>query len=147
MALRRQHNYYVYILTNKNNTILYTGVTNDLFRRVQEHKFGTGSSFTKKYNINKLVYTEYFTDIKAAIQREKQIKAGSRKKKIWLIESVNKNWEDIQVERKRIGIASSRLKPGFAMTEHYKIKKNPHPERSGQGVLISTPSARGDEIT
>ena len=87
--------YYVYILTNFNNTVLYTGVTNNLIRRVYEHKEKLADSFTKKYNINKLVYYEVFNDIEFAIEREKQIKGGSRKKKIELIDCFNKDWEDL----------------------------------------------------
>ncbi|MEN6389594.1 MAG: GIY-YIG nuclease family protein [Syntrophomonas sp.] len=87
--------YYVYILTNYTNTVLYTGVTNNLLRRVYEHKEKIADSFTKKYNINKLVYYEVFNDIKFAIEREKQIKSGSRKKKIELIDGFNKDWEDL----------------------------------------------------
>ena len=87
--------YYVYILTNKYNTVLYTGVTNDLMRRVCEHKDGIGIKFTKKYNLNKLVYYEVTNDANAAIAREKQIKAGSRQKKIELIENLNPEWQDL----------------------------------------------------
>jgi len=74
---------------------LYTGVTNNLLRRVYEHKEKLADSFTKKYNINKLVYYEVFNDIKFAIAREKQIKGGSRQKKIDLIDDFNKDWEDL----------------------------------------------------
>ena len=88
-------NYYVYILTNKNNTVLYTGVTNSLTRRGWEHKAKLISSFTKKYNVSKLVYYEVFDNPTVAIKREKQIKAGSRKKKIELINSLNKEWTDL----------------------------------------------------
>ena len=87
--------YYVYIITNKNNSVLYTGVTNDLSRRISEHKAKLANSFTKKYNINKLVYYEKFNDIEYAVTREKQIKAGSRQKKIDLVESMNKSWKDL----------------------------------------------------
>jgi putative endonuclease len=90
--------YCVYILTNKNNTVLYTGVTNDLKRRVLEHRNGTGSQFTKKYNVHKLVYYEVTDDVSAAILREKQIKAGSRQKKIDLINGFNANWVDLYDE-------------------------------------------------
>ncbi len=72
--------FYIYIMTNKVNTVLYTGFTNDLVRRVYEHKEKIIEGFTKKYNINKLVYYEIFSDARNAIIREKQIKAGSRKK-------------------------------------------------------------------
>jgi len=91
-------NYYVYILTNKNNTVLYTGVTSDLIKRIYQHKQKLVEGFTKKYNINKLVYYEMFTDIKIAITREKQIKAGSRIKKLDLINAKNKEWKDLYFE-------------------------------------------------
>lgn len=87
--------YYVYIMTTKSNTALYTGVTNDLQRRVLEHRSGKGGLFTKKYKIYKLVYYEIGDDIRSAIVREKQIKAGSRMKKIALINSINPNWDDL----------------------------------------------------
>ncbi|MGH7791748.1 MAG: GIY-YIG nuclease family protein [Thermodesulfobacteriota bacterium] len=87
--------YYVYIMTNKNNTVLYAGVTSDLKRRVYEHKGKLVDGFTKKYNLNKLVYYEVLEDIHTAISREKQIKAGSRQKKIDLINGLNKKWTDL----------------------------------------------------
>ncbi len=90
--------YYVYILTNKWNTTLYTGVTNNLKKRVYEHKMKVVDGFTKKYNLNKLVYYEIFTDIYNAIAREKQIKAGSRQKKIDLINGINPEWRDLYDE-------------------------------------------------
>ncbi len=82
-------------MTNKRNTVLYTGVTNDLKRRGYEHKGKFVEGFTKKYNINKLVYYEVFQDAENAILREKQIKGGSRAKKIALINSFNPNWNDL----------------------------------------------------
>lgn len=95
----KQHNYYVYMMTNKNDTVIYTGVCNDLKRRVWEHKNKTNPrSFTAKYNANKLVYFECHSDIRSAIQREKQIKAASRAKKISLIEKVNKEWKDLSLD-------------------------------------------------
>lgn len=90
--------YYVYILTNNNNRVLYTGVTNDLKRRVYEHKEGLVKGFTKKYNVSKLIYYEVSEDIYSAISREKQIKAGSRQKKIELINSMNEGWRDLYDE-------------------------------------------------
>jgi putative endonuclease len=87
--------YCVYIFTNNYNTVLYTGVTNNLQRRVMEHRSGKGSKFTSNYNIKKLVFFEMTDDINAAIFREKQIKAGSRKKKNDLIESMNPEWKDL----------------------------------------------------
>ena len=87
--------YYVYLLTNANHTVLYIGVTNDLARRVAEHKVGTHQGFTKKYNMHKLVYFETDTDINAAIAREKQLKADSRAKKLALINEANPTWEKL----------------------------------------------------
>jgi len=86
--------YYVYIMTNSSRT-LYTGVTNDLVRRVHEHKEKLIKGFTQKYNITRLVYYEITSDVRAAIQREKQIKGWLRKKKTALIESVNPEWKDL----------------------------------------------------
>jgi len=92
----KKHNYFVYIMTNKHNTVLYTGISNDLVRRVWEHKNKYyPTSYTAKYNINKLVYYEYLKDVNLAIIREKQIKSGSREKKLWLIEKMNKEWKDL----------------------------------------------------
>lgn len=86
----------VYILTNKNNTVLYTGVTSDLKNRIFEHKEKIHpKSFSAKYNLNKLVYYQAFHSIEEAIAEEKRIKAGSRKKKIILIENFNPKWEDL----------------------------------------------------
>ena len=87
--------YYVYIMTNYKNTVLYTGVTNALIRRVYEHKSKVSDGFTKRYNVNKLVYYEIAESAETAIMREKQIKGGSRKKKIDLINSMNPEWEDL----------------------------------------------------
>ena len=94
-AISMERQYYIYIMSNKNKTVLYTGVTNDLRRRVYEHKEKLIEGFTKKYNINKLVYYESFRDVESAILREKQIKGGSRAKKIGLINSTNLDWKDL----------------------------------------------------
>jgi putative endonuclease len=82
-------------MTNRNNTTLYTGITNDLKRRVYEHKEKIVGGFTKRYNINKLVYYEMFEDAENAILREKQIKGGSRQRKIDLIKGLNEEWQDL----------------------------------------------------
>ena len=88
--------YYIYILANKRNTVLYTGVTNDLVRRVYEHKnHANPNSFTAKYNVHKLVYFEETSDAKAAIEREKQIKSWSRDRKIGLIYESNPKFCDL----------------------------------------------------
>lgn len=85
-------------MTNNNNTVIYTGMTNNLMRRVYEHKEKLIDGFTKKYNATKLVFYEIYKDSYTAIQREKQIKAGSRKKKVALIESLNPKWKDLSSE-------------------------------------------------
>ena len=87
--------YFVYILTNKTNKVLYIGVTNDLFRRLQEHKQKKILGFTSKYNLNKLVYIEEFEYINDALEREKQLKRWHRDWKINLISEYNKNWCDL----------------------------------------------------
>jgi len=87
--------YYVYILTNQSQTVLYTGVTNDLLRRVYEHQNGLTKGFTAKYHVNRLVHYEITEDINTAIAREKQIKAGSRQDKNKLINASNPKWEDL----------------------------------------------------
>lgn len=86
---------YVYLLANKYNNVLYTGVTNDLIRRVYEHKNKLVAGFTQKYNVDRLVYYEVCSGIIVAIEREKQIKGWSRKKKQDLISSLNPEWKDL----------------------------------------------------
>jgi putative endonuclease len=93
MAVGRE--YCVYLMTNEHNTVIYSGVTNNLACRVYEHKNGLGGIFTKKYNVNKLVYYEVGDNVHAALAREKQIKGGSRKKKIDLVDSFNPEWKDL----------------------------------------------------
>jgi putative endonuclease len=91
-----QKHYYVYIITNQRNTVLYTGVTSDLSKRICQHiENGDRECFSARYNLDKLVYCEEYTDVKAAIAREKQIKAGSIKKKVALIESINPEWKEL----------------------------------------------------
>jgi putative endonuclease len=90
---------YIYILTNKNNTTLYIGVTSDLIKRINEHKTKFHpESFTAKYNVDKLVYYEGFHSIEEAIHREKQLKAGTRKIKEELINKMNPEWKDLWLE-------------------------------------------------
>lgn len=90
--------YYIYIITNQHNTTLYTGITNNLYRRVTEHRTGKGGKFSQRYNLTKLVYIESYPDVRAAISREKQIKNGSRQKKLDLIHSINPDWRDLYNE-------------------------------------------------
>jgi putative endonuclease len=85
-------------MTNQYNTVLYTGVTNDLARRVWEHKEGFGSVFTSRYRVKKLVYFESYENVNLAIVREKQIKGGSRQKKLDLVNSINPDWKDLYEE-------------------------------------------------
>ncbi|HEV2614818.1 MAG TPA: GIY-YIG nuclease family protein [Gammaproteobacteria bacterium] len=92
------HESYVYLLTNKHLNVLYTGITNDLIRRVYEHKNKLQKGFTQKYNVDRLVYYEAFSDIYEAIKREKQIKGWSRKKKDDLIHTLNPAWKDLYDE-------------------------------------------------
>ena len=98
--MEKRRSYYVYIMTNQHNTVLYVGVSNSLLRRCYEHKNKSSynNCFTKKYNINKLVYYEEFSHINDAIDREKQLKGGPRKRKIELIEKNNSAWEDLYGE-------------------------------------------------
>jgi putative endonuclease len=87
--------FFVYILTNRHHTVLYTGVTNNIVRRVHEHREKLNPGFTNRYNVSELVFYEVFPDARAAIAREKQIKAGSRQKKIALIVAKNPGWSDL----------------------------------------------------
>ncbi len=92
------NDYYVYILTNEHNTVLYTGITNDLRRRVYEHRMGINEGFTKQYQVHKLIYVESCHNVKDAIAREKQLKGWSRKKKIALIETMNPEWKALDID-------------------------------------------------
>ena len=89
---------YIYILTNRYHTTLYTGVTSDIQLRIYQHKNNIYKGFTTKYNVHKLVYVEGFHSIEEAIIREKQIKGGSREKKINLINKLNPNWEELNTD-------------------------------------------------
>ena len=90
--------YFVYIVTNRYHNFLYTGVPNDLQRRIEEHKTGLGGKFAGKYRCDKLVFYERTEDINCAIEREKQIKAGTRQKKVDLINGINADWVDLSEE-------------------------------------------------
>jgi putative endonuclease len=94
----RAHNYYVYIVTNKHRTTLYIGMTNDLGRRIVEHKNGEIAGFTQRYQLNRLVWFEYFRDVTGAIAREKELKGWLRSKKIALIEKENPRWFDLSAD-------------------------------------------------
>jgi len=90
--------YYVYLITNWNNKVMYVGVTNNLERRIYEHKKKLVKGFTKKYNVNKLVYFEETQDVTNAINREKEIKKWRREKKNQLVNRINPTWEDLTLE-------------------------------------------------
>lgn len=90
-----QHNYYVYIMASQHNGTLYIGVTNDIERRVAEHKQGLSEGFTKEYGVNRLVHLEFFSNINDAIRREKQLKKWKREWKVDLIEKLNPDWIDL----------------------------------------------------
>ena len=101
----RIHVYYVYILTNTHHNVLYTGVTNDLERRCHEHNQKKIKGFTRKYNVDILIYFERFDSVDSAIAREKQIKGFSREKKLALINKVNKEWKELS----HTGLFKTRL--------------------------------------
>lgn len=96
--MSRLRSYYVYLLTNWNNKVMYVGVTNDLERRIYQHKNKLVKGFTEKYNVNKLVYFEETQDVIAAITREKEIKKWRREKKDQLVNEMNPTWKDISLE-------------------------------------------------
>ena len=96
--MRKEHQYYVYIMSNYQRTTLYTGCTNNLIRRVIEHKYEIGSEFTKKYKTKYLMYYELYQYIHGAIEREKEIKGWTRAKKLELIKSVNLEMKDLSKE-------------------------------------------------
>ena len=90
--------YYVYLITNWNNKVMYVGVTNNMERRIYEHKNKLIKGFTKKYNVNKLVYFEETQDVISAINREKEIKKWRREKKNQLVDKINPTWKDLSLE-------------------------------------------------
>jgi putative endonuclease len=97
VAMREERRYFVYIMANTSKR-LYTGITNSIRRRVGEHKLKQTPGFAAKYNITRLVYFETFEDVRNAIEREKQIKAWTRAKRLWLVESANPKWNDLSRE-------------------------------------------------
>ena len=94
----RDHDYRVYILTNKHRTTLYIGMTNDLERRMWEHRCGGGQSFAKRYHLNRLVWFEHFREVNDAIACEKMLKGWLRRRKVALIEEMNPNWMDLSAD-------------------------------------------------
>lgn len=106
----KEHHYFVYLLTNWNNKVMYVGMTNDLIRRVHEHKTKAVKGFTEKYNVHKLVYFEETSDVNAAITREKEIKKWRREKKDALVIQANATWRDLAVD---IGLPSCHFDRGL----------------------------------
>ena len=102
----KQHNYYVYLLTSHDNSVFYVGVTNDLIRRIIEHKIQRNDGFTSRYGVNRLVYFEMFSNVEDAIKREKQMKRYKRLWKVNLVNSVNAEWDDLSGQ---IGITKEML--------------------------------------
>ena len=101
-----ENRYYVYLLTNWNHRVMYLGVTNDLVRRIYEHKNKLVKDFTEKYNVNKLVYFEETGDVRSALTREKEIKKWRREKKNALVISINPEWKDLAEEEKDFSLRS-----------------------------------------
>ena len=101
-----ENRYYVYLLTNWNHRVMYLGVTNDLVRRIYEHKNKLVKGFTEKYNVNKLVYFEETGDVRSALTREKEIKKWRREKKNALVISINPEWKDLAGEEKDFSLRS-----------------------------------------
>ena len=96
--MEKDHSYFVYIMASKRNGTLYTGVTNDIFRRANEHAHGIGGAFTKRYRCKILVWYQSYQSVEEAIHREKMIKKGTRKAKLELIEGTNPQWHDLAVK-------------------------------------------------
>ena len=120
------YNYYVYILTNKYHTVFYTGVTNDLYRRIIEHKIKINDGFTTDYRVNRLVHYELFFNVNDAIAREKRLKRWNRLWKINLIEKMNAGWDDLA---ESIGVTDEVLKNACACLAG---KGGPRPSRGRQ---------------
>jgi putative endonuclease len=133
--------YYVYILASKRNGTLYIGVTNDLQRRVYEHKAGLLDGFTKRYGVHMLVHFEQTNDIQAALQREKQLKKWNRAWKIRLIEETNPGWKDMSLEwdgLERQGAVDSRLRGNDILRAPVVDRKHAH-------VLMASCLLHGDD--
>ena len=120
------YNFYVYVLTNRYHTVFYTGVTNDLYRRIIEHKIKINEGFTSDYNVNHLVHYELFFNINDAIAREKRLKRWNRQWKINLIEKTNPNWTDLA---EFIGVTTEVLKTARISSTR---KGGPRPSRGRQ---------------
>ena len=137
--------YCTYIMTNAHNTVLYTGVTNNLQRRVLDHRAGK-TAFTKKYNITKLVYFESGDDINIAIAREKQLKGGSRQNKVDLINSMNPEWKDLY--EVYFGTTSVTASPkGEAVSSNVEIASGKEQERPRNDTTNTSVTARNEAVS
>lgn len=115
-----EHHYYVYLMTNWNNKVMYVGMTNNLERRVYEHKQKLVKGFTEKYQVNKLVYCEETNDVWAALAREKEIKKWRREKKNDLVQSLNPCWIDLSKDWSKISRSARNDKEGSALYDDMK---------------------------
>ena len=114
----KQHNYYVYFLTSYDNSVFYVGVTNDLIRRVIEHKIHRNDGFTSQYGVNKLVYFETYSNVEDAIKREKQVKRYKRLWKVNLVNSINAEWDDLSAQ---IGVTKEILESAMQSQVQEKV--------------------------
>ena len=114
----KQHNYYVYLLTSYDNSVFYVGVTNDLIRRVIEHKIHRNDGFTSQYGVNKLVYFETYSNVEDAIKREKQVKRYKRLWKVNLVNSINAEWDDLSAQ---IGVTKEMLESAMQSQVQEKV--------------------------
>jgi len=114
----KQHNYYVYLLTSYDNSVFYVGVTNDLIRRVIEHKIHRNDGFTSQYGVNKLVYFETYSNVEDAIKREKQVKRYKRLWKVNLVNSINAEWDDLSAQ---IGVTKEILESAMQSQVQEKV--------------------------
>ena len=114
----KQHNYYVYLLTSYDNSVFYVGVTNDLIRRVIEHKIHRNDGFTSQYGVNKLVYFETYSNVEDAIKREKQVKRYKRLWKVNLVNGINAEWDDLSAQ---IGVTKEMLESAMQSQVQEKV--------------------------
>jgi len=134
--MREEKRYYVYIMASRSLT-LYTGVTGDIYRRALQHKAGEIDGFTKKYNIDRLVYYETFKYVNNALAREKQIKAWTRAKRLALIKTMNAAWQDLA---EGWGELTKLQIPRFARDDNFKKRNdNPTVEEGGNGAAEAAP--------
>ncbi|MFA5167461.1 MAG: GIY-YIG nuclease family protein [Candidatus Omnitrophota bacterium] len=129
---------YVYMMMNRFNTVIYTGVTSDLWRRVNEHKEGKIEGFTKRYRVHKLVFYESFLTMREAIDAEKKIKAGSRAKKVLLIKTMNPDFKDLMLGDCHAPILDQKTKTNWDSTGfRYKFNESQAPYKTGLAKTLN----------